>query len=902
AIVNSGLQEFYLEALAFDPAPTQPTGLGHWRLVYGARVTLNSATGVFSLPDPLVANSGHLFGAGIPPSSASFFFRLWNGVESIADFDGPAPLPLQDGILLQFDPAAGANYVAGDYWTFSVRAGEIDNEPPLVDDQPPEGIHYHRVPLGILQWQAPVTPPLIEDCRHVFQPLTKLATCCTYRVGDGTRSHGDFTSIQAAVDALPAAGGEVCVLPGVYVENVRIERRRNVTIKGCGPRSRVVSPPGANNLPAAPVFFVTESQDIEILSLAVEAHDTGIGILLDGRRVIPAPDQEQRVRAPLFNVTLEELLVRAATRCAIEAHDANFTTVRRCHVEMKDVPTSFPAVFFIGDDGLIEDNLILVITNIINRPVVAFQPQAPVQSFLLGRAEAALGGLQLGGGCERVRVLDNVIARGIGIGIKLGSLVVVNSDGEPLPEQPDPDPDPCFPCRPGDNTVPGGDPDGTSRTVSEGDLHEIEITGNRIYRMGLDGIGVAGFFPLGQIDEFISVHGLRIISNEIRLCLYRPLLPIPDAMLDAMGYGGISLADVSDLVIRDNFIHDNSPDFSEPVCGIFVLHGEALEISRNHIFDNGTRPVILRQTNAALKRGPRGGIHIRFAIAPVVPINFVLGRLNFTGTAQSGIPALRVHDNVVSVPVAGRALTVTALGAVSVVGNQFSTRGVGLIGVDTFDGSTVWIMNLGISNEFFLQLLIFLLILIGNNQPPGGGRPGLDDATIGRSLIGGNVLFAANQCTLDLMQAGASFTDTSIFIGTLDDLGFHDNQCECNLLDDFVLAQAVLFAISVRASDNRFKENMSLDGERFTSLFSAITLGIFNTTTDNQSTRCLFIIGFPNLTVDHSNVSLLMLSNPNACCNFLVNRENCVSRGAATVNPVNPPPNQAVTTVTLARG
>ena len=121
-----------------------------------------------------------------------------------------------------------------------------------------------------------------------------------------------------------------------------------------------------------------------------------------------------------------------------------------------------------------------------------------------------------------------------------------------------------------------------------------------------------------------------------------------------------------------------------------------------------------------------------------------------------------------------------------------------------------------------------------------------------------------------------------------------------------MLAQAVLFAISVRASDNRFKENMSLDGERFTSLFSAITLGIFNTTTDNQSTRCLFIIGHPNLTVDHSNVSLLMLSNPNACCNFLVNRENCVSRGAGnpatTVNPANPPPNQAVTTVTLARG
>ena len=51
-----------------------------------------------------------------------------------------------------------------------------------------------------------------------------------------------FTSVQAAVDSLPAAGGAVCILPGRYVESVVIEGRHNMTLHGCGPRSRIVAP------------------------------------------------------------------------------------------------------------------------------------------------------------------------------------------------------------------------------------------------------------------------------------------------------------------------------------------------------------------------------------------------------------------------------------------------------------------------------------------------------------------------------------------------------------------------------------------------------------------------------------------------------------------------------------
>src|SRR5439155_2341226 len=138
-------------------------------------------------------------------------------------------------------------------------------------------------------------------------------------------------------------------------------------------------------------------------------------------------------------------------------------------------------------------------------------------------------------------------------------------------------------------------------------------------------------------------------------------------------------------------------------------------------------------------------------------------------------------------------------------------------------------------------------------------------------------LFNDNQCNLDFMESGLSLSLSSILILSLDDIGFQNNQCECNLLDDFILANAILVGISVRATDNRFKDWTILDllAKGFNLPLSAITVGLLNTTTDNQSTHCLWIIGHPNLTVDDSNVSLKMLTNPIACCNLLVHKNEC---------------------------
>ena len=847
AIINSGLTSCYLEALEFDPSPVG--NLGRWRVSYGAKATVG-ADGVITL------NNATAFGV-VPTSTDDVFFRLWNGIELISDFSGGL-VALQDGILLHFDAVAPGKYTPRDYWTFPVRAGEIKNNPPLIAHQPPQGIHYHRVPLAELTWNSnPIADVDIEDCRRVFQPLTKVATCCTYRVGDSVHSHGDFTRIQEAINHLPANGGEICVLPGNYEENVRISARQNITIKGCGARSRVFSPPRGDLLHAAPVIHVIGSQNIKIQSLLVEADDTGVGILIEG--AIPSIISRSARVLPTLDVTLENLLVRAATRSAIEVQGALNVIIRRCHIEMKDVPSARPGIFFIGEDSLIEENVIIV-ANIKSR-IGGFDFISPLDpDFATAtRAHAALGGLQLGGTCERIRVINNVIARGIGNGITLGSLRTIDENGNPLPEEPEPEPDPCDPCRPGDNSIPPGDEGGT-RTVSAGDLYEILIERNRIFNMGLNGIGVVGFFDIRSAagaPQLITVNGLHILGNEISRCLSRPLADISTKLQTFMGYGGISLASVLDLIVRDNFIEDNGPDYRQPVCGIFLLHGEGVDISRNLIQNNGART---EEPATSAKAGPRGGIFIASCLAPS---DLLPQRIAPKGvTLPNGVPALKVHENVVSAPL-GRALTVMALGPVSVVGNQFTSREIEEAQLRI---ATVLIINLGHAIDDSSTFKSFQTLNRGQQvtaaNPAGAATTGPVNAAapapvltteaaaaVPRQLINGSVLFTNNQCVLQSLeirgnllaavgQTGGFVFGASIAILSFDDIGFHDNQCECLLAQIRLLTDAALLGLmSVRASDNRFKEVLQ------SVAFSAITLGRLNMTTDNQATHCLLIAG-----------------------------------------------------------
>lgn len=813
-INHCGLNNFYLEAFQEDPA----TGL--WALTLSADASL-SADGELTL--------SNISGTWPGGAGNEAFFRLWDGIERIADYPiNPNPVELALGMRLQFTAAASgnSNYTPGDFWTFPVRApGAVGFDTGVWPvNAAPQGIHYHRAPLAILNWNsAPPTsitfPGNIQDCRRVFRPLTKLNNCCSYTVGDGLHSHGDFDSIQAAINQLPGSGGRICVLPGEYHENIIITKN-NIEIHGCGVRSHLLA------TTTMPAIRILDASNITLRDLQITAHQDGIGIHV-----------EREETEPQF-IALETLNMNAAKRSAIEVDSGRF--IRICHnqVHMQDTASDWHAVFVTADDVLIEHNEIIVIPGNTQNTLAATSGGAL-------HASAGRGGLHLGGTSERVQVIDNLIAGGIGNGITLGTVEVIDPSGD--------NPtgiigwvagkgDPCDPCAPGTIYVPPGNSDnGEPVYHSTGALYEIRIERNRIYNMGLNGIAVLAFFNLQEEDEFISVVDIKILGNSIKGCLRRDLAEIPDDMVNSMGYGGIALADVEHLVVHDNLIEDNGPDHLEPVCGIFVLHAEGVDVSRNRIKNNGAKTG--ESANGA-KQGARGGIFIVYATAPKIPVQ-IRGKLY---PRQDGEPALKVHDNIVVQPL-GRAISATVLGPVSVLANQLTTQGmVYRAGSPSVFASAVYLFNLGISNELYLQQLFFSGKNINDlkTAPVAStdqdtitvAQQGLDDQRMFGYLGNGNVLFNDNQIMLDLIDTtGFNLSVASIVIASLDDISFSDNQCDASfdfVFDDFVLTQAFIFGVTIRVCSNRFKESV------LGALFSALSYSFFaNTTMLNQATHCI---------------------------------------------------------------
>lgn len=895
AIVHSGISSFYLEAMEFDSA------LGYWRVIYGAKNVTLAADHTLTLP----AAVGDKFIGTIPPSPAGtekiYFFRLWNGIERVNNYTAAAGTNLPDlvGIKLQFEAEAAGKYTAHDFWTFSVRAGEIGHVTPLINNKPPEGIFYHRVPLAEVNWTGNVvTGDDIEDCRRIFQPLTKLKTCCTYRVGDGVNSHGDFTSVQAAIDALPKDGGEVCILPGLYEENIVLKspHNRGIILKGCGKRTVI------RFKDKSPVIHVHQGQNIQIESLAVEAHEDGIGILLEGDEKT-AKDKTAEKEKHLKDIVLSHLFVKAAKNCAIKGHIAQFLTLSNSTIYIKDMDAHCSAVYLAGDDMLIERCEIRVLSA---RAAAAVGDEITNDPNLFFPAQMATGGLQIGGGSERVRIIDNLIINGIGNGITLGSIDFEKDGGVVTNHNPfgGGNNHPIDICNPDDGYVDDDEEtDDGMKPVAGPPLEDILIKFNRIFNMGRNGIGVATFFSLGAnidandkngvlaaaVKGMISVVKLVIAENRIEQCMNIAPQPIPGKMTQLtqlMGYGGIALADTEEVVIRDNFIIDNGPDFLEPICGIFVLLSEGLEISRNHILNNGLR-TDAELTTTTVKNGVRGGICIVRAITPAVGITISMGgtganRELKTIPFSSGEPATKIQENIITVPL-GRCLTLFATGAVSVVGNQFTSFGVQPVdflelfktifssGGKLTPGATLQLLSMLAGNVLIFNQGIAAYIPAGRNDfasfkngetakeaspvGPSGGR--LGGAVTGvnrfrRFFTGGRVLFTNNQCHLNLMTAEPSFAVTSILVASFDDVGFHNNQSDCDLGDDLLLANAVIFGATVRVSDNWFRETA------LRVLFSAISFGLLNITTDNESVHCLLIRGVTFL--DRYNLVLLEIS------------------------------------------
>ena len=203
----------------------------------------------------------------------------------------------------------------------------------------------------------------------------------------------------------------------------------------------------------------------------------------------------------------------------------------------------------------------------------------------------------------------------------------------------------------------------------------------------------------------------------------------------------------------------------------------------------------------------------------------------------------------------------------SVQGNSLTSRGLILRALDpSFWATAVWILNLGWSNEFYLQFVLFsgpIADPIDPGQLPQGGdafvptpRAGLDDFGFGRYLASGNVMFHDNQVVTDLTETRVSFAISSVLIVTLDDVTVQDNQLDCDFYLDFLFTNLLAVGMTLRINNNRLKETL------FITLYSSVGLGlIFNNTSDNQATHCILSIHSPLDLLPFLNTSIVEQGN-----------------------------------------
>jgi len=435
AIQLSGLSAYYLEALRFD------TTLGVWRVVFTADAT-PAAEGQLAL--------ANVQGAWPAVAPGTGFFRLWNGIARIADFPAGLPVPLKDGIQLEFEPDSGTNYRPGDFWAFPVRASGAAFESPVwPTSAAPQGIAIRRVALAEITWNAALSVTFdageIEDCRRIFRPLTNQKICCTFNVGDGRTSFGDFNRIEDALRHLPAAGGEICLLPGLHATNTVIRNRQHITIRGCGLQTKVTPREDGANLP---IFSIVDAVDIQLLHMDLVTLG-GTAIEAEGSKPGAANDIE---------IAYNRIL---ACNNAVHARNVAAFNVHHNRIRMLDKRGSGVGIYLAGDDSRIEHNDLRLQPadetppmDVPDRPddpvdptdpcarveaafanpriFVAYVDQVwavalPLQRLTIATVPPyrALGGIQLGGGSERVAVVENTVVGGAGNGITLGALAAV---------------------------------------------------------------------------------------------------------------------------------------------------------------------------------------------------------------------------------------------------------------------------------------------------------------------------------------------------------------------------------------------------------------------------------------------------------------------------------------------
>jgi len=862
---------------------------GQWIELHGDRLELLGEPGSLLLIDGIKpAEKQITFQSGVSlPDPAELGphprIRRWDqgkdapaaGITITADW-----IPLENGLEVRF---SGDTFRSGDYWLVPARTATRETQGHIewpFDDltgaplaQSPLGIQHAYCPLALVKSaNQAFLPPQPTDCRKIFPPLIEVAeevgpgqVCCTIIVGNGQDSHGDFDDLQEAIEVIKSLptdrGYQICLLPGDYEGNFIISGLQKLTIKGC--RWQTLIHPKD---PDEPVFQLIDCQRIVLQDLDI-VQMTGIGI--EAHHTANGKLSDLEIRANRIHAKTHAIKVTGGKNIAIQDNQ----------IVMLDSEASRAAIFLAGEEGLIKDNIISVEPAQKNKQVIdigdketypnplyectdpkilyrekkfkkyanhVWQNPRDMVNWMPTAIYQGSGGIQIGGGSEAVRIIGNRILGGSWNGITLGD----------FPE------DLLARYQDYRNSVVFNRLDPPAKEILAGQfksfLYDISIQDNHIQGMGLNGIGVLGFFSQKNIGEIVCVEGLAITNNLIKDCLrqlpdYLKQLPSGDKadLLPEMGFGGIALADCEKVVIRENTIQDNGESHLVPVCGIFMLHGEKVDISDNRILNNGRRDTT---TTGGIQPGWRGGIVIALSFREMIREYIQEKELFY----HDGIPAVKIHHNIVTQPV-GRTISLIAFGPVSIVGNQLTSLGVDNSSLAALLAGCVFIQNLGVSKDLLAAMLLPSYRAMARTAPMTThvsvqAQAGIGAAAALLYLPSGRILFDNNQVTLDMLTPGTQGAISSQLLISFDDVSYSGNQAECASFFDVLFFDVGLVGATVRSCNNRFQEGFTLTP---CSLFS---LGFMNTVVGNQATHCLIPLGIP-MFVQYSANSILVNFN-----------------------------------------
>jgi hypothetical protein len=787
--------------------------------------------------------------------------------------DIPVPPPgttliLESGITVTFGPNAATTFNTGDFWTFAERPSNSQFD--VLTNAPPRGIHHHYAPLSVVTF----SPPAASECRTEWSPSSEgSCCCCTYTVG----ANAQYQSIQTAINALPVSGGEICIMPGRYFEAISINSLQDVVIHGCGSDTRLASlslgpnppappPPVAGSTTMTAVISIANSQNIQLRDFVVEAADGDVGILIDGtgNLIVPPPGnsslgydvarkkQNSDIHADvnvvveefpeLVNVTVENLFLTASTMPAILAASVQVLAIRENRIAMADQYSPFPAVWLNGGQIEFVRNWVGLISAI---GLYEWFP-AIVQTDLTANAEIGTqpsgkhpGGIQIAGDSYDVLVAENRIVDANRNGITLGSFTILDANlndtgiiaGVTFTE---PDPASTANALLSPTTYPGVQ---GSTVVAGYAASGIKIDRNTITNSGLCGIGPVGFFDLGSVLEVIAFEDLTITGNTITDSALSATFD--QSAAETRGYAAISLPTVDNLIVRDNFLTDFGTQPGMRISGIYLLHGEMVDISRNQILDTRDWSGEGGVNTEGEPVDTTAAISIRVVTPPTLDDSNTVASLLLY---EPGMPALRLEQNVVRVP-SGSALSVIGWGPFAISNNHFSCGGNIPGKLNTRD-TCVAILNLGLGLDFYFSLMPSALYGLAKSTTPAA------ETTPAFLSTNGTVVFTNNVCQLELREVH-QIGLASVIIMTLDHLVFSNNYCWVDAGLFGVLVDAFLLADSLQVTSNRFQEGL------LSVLLSGWTVGVFNITSQNISTYCLIVDG--KHPIDNNN--LMMFPN-----------------------------------------